>query len=81
MSAVEKAMNKDDLTAYKHYDSQNYAMQPGVQSSNIQNEHRRVSADFGQKGSPRHSFSSAGGGPKRMIDAAQRVLEDQHRMQ
>lgn len=37
MSAVEKAMNKDDLEAYKHYNSVNYAMQPGVQSSNLQN--------------------------------------------
>ena len=31
MSAAEKAMNKDDLIAYKQYDSKNYAMIPGIQ--------------------------------------------------
>lgn len=30
MSAAEKALNKDDLDAYKNYDAKNYAMIPGV---------------------------------------------------
>jgi hypothetical protein len=31
MSAAEKAINKDDLYAYKEYDANNYAMLPGIQ--------------------------------------------------
>jgi hypothetical protein len=30
MSAAEKALNKDDLEAFKDYDQKNYAMIPGV---------------------------------------------------
>jgi hypothetical protein len=33
MSAAEKAMNKDDLFAYKEHDGKNYAMIPGIQGS------------------------------------------------
>ena len=32
MSAAEKAINKDDLFAYKNYDGKNYAMIPGTQN-------------------------------------------------
>lgn len=31
MSAAEKALNKDDLFAYKEGDGKNYAMIPGIQ--------------------------------------------------
>ena len=30
MSAAEKAMNKDDLIAYKHNINKNYALIPGI---------------------------------------------------
>jgi hypothetical protein len=30
MSAAEKQINKDDLVAYKNYESTNYAMIPGI---------------------------------------------------
>lgn len=33
MSSVEKAMNKADLTAYKHYDNSSYTLVPGLQHS------------------------------------------------
>lgn len=33
MSAAEKALNKDDLFAYKEYDGRNYAMIPGIQQT------------------------------------------------
>ena len=32
MSAAEKAINRDDLHAYKEYDGRNYAMIPGIQA-------------------------------------------------
>lgn len=31
MSQSEKQINKDDLVAYKNYDSVNYSMVPGIQ--------------------------------------------------
>ena len=37
MSQAEKALNKDDLHAYKNMDGKNYAMIPGVQLNNIYN--------------------------------------------
>jgi hypothetical protein len=33
MSAAEKAINRDDLHAYKEYDAKNYAMLPGIQQT------------------------------------------------
>ena len=36
MSSVEKAMNRQDLQAYKNYDNRDYTLVPGV-SSNKQN--------------------------------------------
>jgi murein tripeptide amidase MpaA len=33
MSAAEKAMNKDDLIAYKHNINKNYALIPGIQTT------------------------------------------------
>lgn len=32
MSAVEKQLNKADLNSYKHYDSKNNALIPGIQN-------------------------------------------------
>jgi hypothetical protein len=35
MSAAEKAINKDDLYAYKAGEGKNYAMIPGIQLNKI----------------------------------------------
>jgi len=40
MSAAEKAMNRDDLYAFKTGDTKNYVMIPGIQQNNIINTNR-----------------------------------------
>jgi hypothetical protein len=40
MSAAEKQINKDDLLAYKNYDSTNYAMIPGLNNQTNVNLNR-----------------------------------------
>ena len=51
MSAAEKALNKDDLFAYKHNDGRNYAMIPGIQSSSQINTKRQSAATSPQASS------------------------------
>jgi len=31
MSSIEKALNKNDLNAYKNYDNRQYSLVPGIQ--------------------------------------------------
>jgi hypothetical protein len=33
MSSIEKAMNRNELLAYKNYDNKNYTMIPGITSN------------------------------------------------
>ena len=46
MSKQEKALNKDDLIAYKHYDNNQYALIPGFTSQ------KAVAAPRDKKASP-----------------------------
>lgn len=43
MSAAEKALNRDDLHAFKTGDNKNYVMIPGIQQNNIMNTNRLLS--------------------------------------
>ncbi len=49
MSAAEKAINRDDLYAYKEYDGKNYAMIPGIQQSKQINQNRLSASPLSKK--------------------------------
>lgn len=50
MSAAEKAMNKDDLMAYKHNINKNYALIPGIQTTvEINDKQSHSRNDFDEK--------------------------------
>ena len=66
MTAVEKTMNKDDMIAYKKYDSKQYAMIPGTQGTKQFAEPRPKKSPLGHTykgddltGSPSHKLSAA----------------------
>lgn len=76
MSAAEKALNKDDLQAFKNYDGKNYAMIPGVQNQNQRNTNRHSPSPTRHGGSmSAHNLPS----PKRLKHTAEKVLENQDR--
>lgn len=51
MSAIEKAMNKNDMMAYKNYDSNQYSLVPGLQHAKHDSPQAR-SPKAAQLGSP-----------------------------
>lgn len=74
MSAAEKALNKNDLYAYKAGEGKNYAMIPGIQLSNQLN---------GQRSPTKTGGVSADGlaSPKRLKEAAEKVIQNNDRFQ
>ena len=77
MSAAEKALNKDDLRAFKDYDGTNYSMIPGVQSQNVRNTHRQSPSPTRLAGSMSAQNLPS---PKRFKHTAEKVLENQDRL-
>jgi len=67
MSAAEKAMNRDDLYAFKTGDTKNYVMIPGIQQNNIINTNRVHASPTANH--PQISLS-ASGSTKRLKDSA-----------
>jgi hypothetical protein len=65
MSAAEKALNRDDLHAYKSGDAKNYVMIPGIQQNNIMNTNRLNASPTRSGG---QTSLSATGSPKRLKD-------------
>ncbi len=68
MSAAEKAINKDDLFAYKEYDAKNYAMLPGIQPTKQINVNRLSASPDGKM--------SGSLSPKRFKETAEKVLQN-----
>lgn len=71
MSAAEKALNKDDLFAYKQIDNKNYAMIPGIQQSKVMNE-QRMSAGPGMT-------TTGLGSPKPKREGVDKLAENNER--
>lgn len=78
MSAAEKALNRDDLYAYKEFDGKNYAMIPGIQNQKQINM-RRASASGGMTGASamKQSIGSALG--KQVKETSEKLAENETR--
>ena len=54
MSSIEKALNKNDLQAYKNYDTGQYSLVPGMQHAkmaprNFESPKKNLEAKFAEK--------------------------------
>lgn len=72
MSAAEKQINKDDLVAYKNYESTNYAMIPGINNQKHINNNR-------YQPNPNSEFRV--GSPKMRLDQATKLKNNVDRFQ
>jgi hypothetical protein len=81
MSAAEKAINRDDLHAYKEYDGKNYAMIPGIQASKQINMNRlSASPQRTQSGSNANMKTTSLGSPKRNKETEEKLQENHERL-
>lgn len=76
MSAAEKALNRDDLHAYKAGDNKNYVMIPGIQQNNIMNTDRIGASP--SRTNAQTSFSATGS-PKRQKESTEKLKENYER--
>ena len=77
MSAAEKALNRDDLHAFKTGDNKNYVMIPGIQQNNIMNTNRLNASPTRNDGQT--SFSATGS-PKRQKNSPEKLNEKVERL-